>query len=75
MLVKQRRIYSIRHIFCNRIINIWNSLLSDTTDFSSLQRFIKSVNTEYLAQSCKLNFTGVTLPLTTTSFLNVFTYV
>jgi len=32
-------------------------LPSDTTDFSSLQRFRKSVSTEYLTHWCKLNFT------------------
>jgi len=33
MLEKQRRTNSVRHMFfCNRVVNIWNSLPSDTTD-------------------------------------------
>jgi len=43
------------HVFCNRIINIWNGLPSDTTDFSSFLKFRRSVSNEYLAQHCKLN--------------------
>jgi len=58
ILEKQRCTNSIRHMFfCNRVVNIWNSLpYSDTTDFSSLLKFRRSVSNEYLAQHCKLNF-------------------
>ena len=59
MLEKQRCTNSIRHtFFCNRIVivNIWNSLPSDTTDFSSFLKFRRSFSNEYLAQHCKLNF-------------------
>ena len=49
MLEKQRCTNSIRHMFfCNRVVNIWNSLPSDTTDFSSLLKFRRSVSSEYL---------------------------
>ena len=30
--------------FSTRVVNIWNSLLADTTDFSSLHRFCASVS-------------------------------
>jgi len=65
---------SVRHVFCNRVANIWNSLPSDTTDFSSLLKFRRSVSNEYLAQHCKLNFTWITL-LSISLLLIVFTYV
>jgi len=53
---------STRHVFfCNRIVNIWNSLSSDTTDFSSFLKFIEDQLFEYLAQNCKLNFIWITL--------------
>ena len=55
-LEKQRCTSSIRQsFFCNRIVNIWNNLPRDTTDFSSFQRFRRSLSRDYLAQSCKVN--------------------
>jgi len=40
-------------LVCNRIVNIWNSLPSDTTDFSSFLKFRRSVSYEYLVSHCK----------------------
>ena len=34
-----------QHFFSNRIINIWNSLPLDSTDFSNIKRFKKSITT------------------------------
>ena len=46
--------------FFNRIVNIWNNLSLDTTDFC-FQRFRKSLCSDYLTQSCKVNFTWLLL--------------
>jgi len=48
-LNKQRCTNSVRQsFFCNRIVNMWNKLPGDTTDFSSFQRFRKSLSSDYL---------------------------
>ena len=39
----------------NRVITLWNSL-PDTTDFSSVSKFLNSVNNQFLISHCKLNF-------------------
>ena len=35
---------SVPHFFCERIVNIWNRLPVDSTDFGSLHRFRNSLN-------------------------------
>ena len=42
--------------FSYRIINVWNALPSDETDFTSLRRFTKSFMLKFLVRYCKLNF-------------------
>ena len=40
----------------NRVVTLWNSLPSDSTDFSSPKKFIKSIDVNLLLAHCKLNF-------------------
>ena len=48
-LVKPRCVSSVRRsFFSTRVINMWNNLPADTTDFSSLRKFCASVSKDYL---------------------------
>jgi len=42
--------------FSTRVVNIWNNLPADTTDFSSLRKFCASVSTSYLLRFCTVYF-------------------
>ena len=53
---KQRCTDSVRKTFFNRVVNMWNNLPGDTTDFSSFQRLRKSLSNDYLTQLNKVNF-------------------
>jgi len=46
-----------RNLFSNRIVNLWNNLLSSTTDFTSFRKSDKSFNNDYLLLYCKFDFT------------------
>jgi len=40
----------------NKLVNMWNNLPGDNTDFSSFQMFRKSLSNDYMSQLCKVNF-------------------
>jgi len=42
--------------FTTSVVNIWNSLLADTTDSSSLRKFCASVSTSYSLRFCTVSF-------------------
>ncbi len=44
------------HFFSNRVINIWNNLPIDTTDFSNITRFKRTLTSVYLLRWCRVNF-------------------
>ena len=46
-----------QRFFKKRVINLWNSLPADSTDFSSLRKFCASVGSDYLVSFCTANFT------------------
>ena len=57
-LNKPRCYSQTRQRFFNiRVINLWNSLPADSTDFSSLHKFCASVGSGYLVSFCTANFT------------------
>jgi len=57
MLHKQRCFSSNRrNFFSIRIVSMWNSLPAETTDFSGLDKFNKSVSNMFLLTFCQVNF-------------------
>ena len=56
-LMKSRYACQVRRgFFSTRVVNIWNNLPADTTDFSSLCKFRSSVTTSYLLRFCTVYF-------------------
>ena len=56
-LSKPRCNSQARQRFLNiRVINLWNSLPADTTDFSSLRKFCSSITKDFLLNFCTVNF-------------------
>jgi len=57
MLHKQRCFSSNRrNFFSIRIVNRWNSLPAETTDFFGLDKFNNSVSNKFLLKFCQVNF-------------------
>jgi len=57
MLHKQRYFtFNRRNFFSIQIVNTWNSLPAETTDFSGLDKFNKSVSNTFLLNFCQVNF-------------------
>jgi len=60
MLHKQRYLtFNRRNFFSIRIVNMWNSLPAETTDFSGLDKFNKSVSNMFLLNFCQVNFVAL----------------
>ena len=56
-LAKPRCTGRIRQgLFSTRVVNMWNNLPADTTDFSCLHKFCASVSTSYLLRFCTVHF-------------------
>jgi len=55
-LCNWQRVIVRRNFFSTRVVNMWNSLPAETTDFSNLSKFNKSVSSVYLLKFCHVNF-------------------
>ena len=63
-----------RNFFSIRIVNTWNSLPAETTDFSGLDKFNKSVSNMFLLNFCQVNFVWMS-PCNTETYFVCFFYV
>ena len=60
MLHKNRYFtFNRRNFFSIRIVNMWNSLPAETTDFSGLDKFNKSVSNMFVLNFCQVNFVWI----------------
>ena len=72
---KRRSVHTSRtDFFSNIIVNLWNNLPSNTTDFTGLCKFDKSVINGHLLRYCKLNFSEIPIVLNTRIAVNVREY-
>ena len=61
--------FNRRNFFSIRIVNMWNSLPAETTDFSGLDKFNKSASNMFLLNFCQVNFVRMSPCDTETNFV------